>query len=54
MSMVTNSEIKAKHDDLLDTLGQLGMIDLIGSDVVDKDEGKVSEWVNPYTVAMPV
>ena len=54
MSMVTNSEIKAKHDDLLDTLGQLGMIDLIGSDVIDKDEGKVTEWVNPYTVDMPV
>lgn len=37
MSMVTNDSIKAKHDDLLDTLGQLGLVDLIGSDVLSTE-----------------
>lgn len=49
MSLVTHDGIKAKHDDLLDTLGQLGLVDLIGSDVMDPSENlKELEWVNPY------
>lgn len=49
MSMITNDSIKAKHDDLLDTLAQLGLIDLIGSDVIENNyPTRVVEYKNPY------
>lgn len=49
MSMITNDSIKAKHDDLLDTLAQLGLVDLIGSDVISNDDSvDTYKYVNPY------
>ena len=49
MSMVTNDSIKAKHDDLLDTLAQLGLVDLVGSDIMSPESSlKGYKYVNPY------
>ena len=48
MSMCTQDSIKAKHDDLLDTLAQLGLVDLIGSDIITQEEENSYEYVNPY------
>ncbi len=49
MSMVTNEKIRAKHDDVLDTIAQLGLVDLIGADVQPKDQLTTGyKYVNPY------
>ena len=48
MSLCTQDSIKAKHDDVLDTLAQLGLVDLIGSDIITQEEDEAYEYVNPY------
>jgi hypothetical protein len=49
MSMITNDSIKAKHDDLIDSISMLTLIEVIASEPVRQSTIDDSEeFVSPY------
>jgi len=52
MSLITNDSILAKHDDLVDSLAQLTLINVLSVTPIDYNNdftGEPNEFINPYT-----
>jgi phage terminase large subunit-like protein len=50
MRMITNDKILARHDDLIDSIAQLTLIDIIAATPINYDENldTIESEVNPY------